>query len=85
MPKKNPLDDKLIIATLLLIPVSIIVSVVSWDPLAPTVSLATPVVAAFLAIFTALDQRKARQVTWLALALQLAVLVIVYLTTPTTP
>lgn len=83
MPKKIPLDDKLIIATLLLIPLSIIVSAVTWDPLAPAVALSTPVVAAFLAIFTALEQRKARRVTWLALALQLAVLVIIYATTPT--
>ena len=83
MPKKTSLDDKLIIATLLLIPVSIIVSVVTWDPLAPAVALTTPVVAAALAIFTALDQRKARNVTWFVLAMQLAVLVIAYLTTST--
>jgi hypothetical protein len=83
MPKKNTLDDKLIIATLLLIPISIIVSVVTWDPHAPAVALTTPVIAAALAIFTALDQRKARNVTWFVLAMQLAVLVIAYLTTPT--
>jgi len=83
MPKKTSLDDKLIIATLLLIPISIIVSVVTWDPLAPAVALATPVVAAALGIFTALDQRKARNVTWFVLAMQLAVSVIAYLTTST--
>ncbi len=72
--------SRVVIATLSYV---IAVSAVTWDPQTPAVALATPVVAAFLAIFTALDLRKVRRVTWLCLALQLAVLVIIYVTTPT--
>ncbi len=76
MPNTNPLDDKMILATLALIPISIGVSVATWDAQSPAVTLATPVVAAFIAIFTALDLKRVRRVAWGCLALQLTVLVI---------
>ena len=69
-------EDKMILATLAVPPLSVAVSVLVWTT-SISAALATPLIASVVAVFTALELRTARNLAWGLLAVQVTVMMIV--------
>jgi len=72
-------DDKMVVVTLALTPISVAASVALWLVFFPAAAFMAPTVAACLAPIAALEYKRVRNIAWGALAVQVAVMLLVAL------